>query len=702
MGSRVPSVSIRFARQESGDYRFSIQNSSGHNITAYDVLLVPSGVPKKDNHFVCQGRCSDSQQIGDIDQPVIKAGGTSEVTYEIGQVTGGAVILEAAVFDNGTYAGSERAAAVLIANQLGNQAEFDRIVPTVDTVLATTGPQNVGKATQINSALAGLPVDADSDEMAAFIRWFPNLRDCSSRFPQIMQELSGLEKSNVAAKLQQFLSTAPDPSDAALANWWSSTEQYLAGFGCSGCATKMASPNPPARPRTISVGCSGSVSGGTVLAADDSGADDDSSADGTDQTAANDADAADQGADSNNDELAMTEEPADEEAPVATTSRPAPMTSSGTTSIRHSPTPPRLIPFFGFAGILPRATTSPGRTGIATGTDQQILRPVTDDQLYPRYFRYVVAWEKYLEAGGTPETAARDAQSPDPYSVNMKAEQRSIMSLAAFEYEDAQHQSQRQSHMLPGSSLEMPPATSSVPAQSSLTQPLAGRITTWTQLQQAKERSRYFADRRDEQAKLLDARLQKLRAQLGKTPFRELDDYVHGLYHVVPGRRIHEPLSENAMYSRYLSNIATMDKFAANDSEDCDAAARARVDEQKACGLSDKDEAILQQAAEDFQNDVRALTEHPPGAASTTAAGVMGRPASVSPLSPQVREQRNQIAGSHIEQLRSSLTKASFQKIGKRVHVLYQSDGPEQVIPATELMPKSKEAKISELPPIQH
>ncbi len=188
-GSRVPAVTIRFTGQDSNSYKFLIQNTSGQSVTAFDVLLVPRGVPKRGNRFLCQGRCSDSNDIDTIDTPAIRAGGTKAVSYAAGTIAGGAVIVEAAIFDSGTYGGSERAAAYLIADQMGDQAEFDGIVSAVDKILGSSGPQSSGKGAQIGAALAGLATDADSATMAAFYRWFPNLKDCDGQFPGMMKNV---------------------------------------------------------------------------------------------------------------------------------------------------------------------------------------------------------------------------------------------------------------------------------------------------------------------------------------------------------------------------------------------------------------------------------------------------------------------------------------------------------------------------------
>ena len=75
-GSRVPSLTIKRDgdKQRNGDYFFVIQNNSGHGVTAFDVLLVSKGVPKKKRHYDCRGRCSSTAQVGDIESPVIAAG----------------------------------------------------------------------------------------------------------------------------------------------------------------------------------------------------------------------------------------------------------------------------------------------------------------------------------------------------------------------------------------------------------------------------------------------------------------------------------------------------------------------------------------------------------------------------------------------------------------------------------------------------
>jgi len=669
-GSRVPSVSLTFAAEAGGNDSFNIQNASGHAITAFDVLLVPHGVQEKNDHFLCRGRCAESSEVGTIDHPAIAASKVRQVSYETSQVTGGAVILEAAVFDDGTYAGNERSAAYLVAKQLGNQAEFDRIVSSVEMVLTGTDLQNTSKANRINAELSVLPVAVDSATLAAFYRWFPNLQDCERRFPQIVQSASAQELSEAQSKLSPLLKGG-ETSAADLTRWWGATEQFLTGFGCNDCTDRLASPTPPVAKRLVSVGCNGGQtqpmqsSGDVALAigiAEDTEPDDNAA----EQPAANDSDSggvADQGGNDNN--QSMSEEPGDASARGNT-----PTAQMQGASDTVEPSSPRRCHLqaprpFGIAGI---GIEPAQRAGLRPESTQHGLRPATDEQLYSRYFRYVAGWDDCLSRGISPDSLAE--QYPDPYPAGMNENQRTIVTVVAGDWVQSWQESMKASG----------PTTVAV----------LGPPDTWARFQELKERRQRFSDLTDERAKVIESRLQSLRLSLGKASFRAFDDYVHGLYQTVPGRLVRQPLSEGATLARYLGYIASMDKFAATSGDDAQAATKARADEQDRCGLSDKDEGILREEADSFARDIR---EHQPQPRTNTNFPEIRSARAIPP------QERQQIADSHMEHLQSTLSKAGFEKVAKRVQELYQSDGPKRVIPATDPdpmspSPKSKEAEV--------
>jgi hypothetical protein len=686
-GSRVASVTIQSVGQGNGEYKFSIKNASAQSVTAFDVLLVPDGVVKKNGRFICGGKCSESRQIDTIDKPAIKAGGTADVTYEIAKVKGGAVILEAVIFADASYAGNERAAAYLVAEQLGDQEEFDRIVPAMGNILAGAGSQNAGKADRVYTELAALPVDADSTMIETFDRWFPNLRDCGQRFPLIMKGASVKLGSYVQGQLQPLLSRE-DASGTALTQWWKTTQQYLAGFGCSQCAAAMASPNPPVRLRTISVGCKGqtaSGAAGTVLSAEmaddaetddadsdsdtaDAGSPDAASPDNSaDQSAANAADSGDSsGQGAADDQLVMTPEPA---APTIRITPPAATASNSASAVAPS------VSISGSTSISTSVASSSRCLPMAPGRFAfgGVARPMTDEQVYPRYFLYVKRWDECLAGDQWP--ASKVEEFPDPYPAGMNENQRKIVTLIAYEWEKTPRE-----------------PVSTMGAPGTATAPGFAPEMTWARMQELMQRRRQMADARDERARLVETQVNNLRLQLGKTSFHGLDDYVHELFHAIPGRLVREPLTEFSMYSRYLHYIASLDKFAANGGEDGKEAARARDVEQEACWLSDKEEGILQHVAEDFQKDIK---EHPPRPVPG-AVRVAGDPAinSVGQAAPSTpfAEERKRIIESHIAQLKSDLGEAGFKKIEKRARALYESDGPGRVIAVDALETESKAA----------
>jgi hypothetical protein len=285
-------------------------------------------------------------------------------------------------------------------------------------------------------------------------------------------------------------------------------------------------------------------------------------------------------------------------------------------------------------------------------------RPETDEYLYPRYFRYVKQWDRCLAHGKWP--AAKIEQFPEPYPSGLNGDQRKIVTREAYEWDLAP--------------LE---ATLTLVAPGSEVQGRLFQITTWAQLQQMDQQRKHVAEERDQQAKLVESRLEKLRLRLGEASFELLSDHVHQLFHATPCRLVRQTLPESAMFARYLHNIAMMDRFAANGGEDGTAAAKARDDEQKACGLNAGEEEILRRVADDLQKDTQNDLLDPPARQLIANGSKTHTPVVDSARFGGLREGID----SHIAQLRSDLGEASFERVEKRVHALYESDPISRVVP---------------------
>jgi len=241
--SSVPSIQINLVGQDSGFYRFSVKNASDHGITAFNVRLLPAGFRDVAGKPECDVRCGETGELGTKSRPVIAPGSSFPLSYPVNAVNGG-VVVEAALLDNDTFQGEDRAAARLLAQKIGFQAEHDRILPVVSRIMADSGLDDPGKIVQIRQELQGLSVDPDAATIQNFQVRFSNSADCGDSCAQIMESTATSEKQMVLTKLEQFL--AEDGSNAketSLSKWWENTKQHIVVYGCDDCA---ASPQKPA------------------------------------------------------------------------------------------------------------------------------------------------------------------------------------------------------------------------------------------------------------------------------------------------------------------------------------------------------------------------------------------------------------------------------------------------------------------------
>ncbi len=317
----------------------------------------------------------------------------------------------------------------------------------------------------------------------------------------------------------------------------------------------------------------------------------------------------------------------------------------------------------------------PGRLGFAmsgvagASADPSAPRPVSDAQLYPRYFRYVEEWDRCLADGEWSESTLE--RFPDPYPEGMNDDQREVVLLIASDWVEHQRENSQQLNPLN----PQPAVNAATPDSGSSPQMAPGQMAmrapeSWAQAQQMLQRRQLLLDQRNERNKVIDSRVQSMKLALGKTSFAALDDYAHQLYNAVPGRVVRQPFSENVMYSRYLRLIGLMDKFASNDDEDGRTAAKARADEQVASGLNKADEQVLQKEA-DALRDTTQRGRMPVGERGTSVPAtlpVMRPAAGAGPI------------GLVIDRLRSNLSKAGSEALESRIHDLYDSEGVDRVV----------------------
>lgn len=546
--SQAPSLKIAFAGQDGPAYKFQVENSAAHTVIGYMIVAAPAGVERAQGKLLCQGQCSGTVALGDRARPVIKAGGSVELTYDAASLAGGAIIVRSALFDDESYEGNELSAAYLVARQIGNQTEYDRIVPLVGSIVFSNAIQESAKAERILLKVDETPVALTPALVQRFKRQFPDLHDCDHRYARAIKSAAAAERRYVEERVRAFIS-GRYPAGTSLRTWWTQTQDYLDGLGCSGCSSSPIRAQAARASHTPFRGCGAKTKAANQPDAGDEpeAASDDSSAAADD---AMDDDSAFQEASPDvqlgpEDDLGPDDSPdAEANAPEQTlvasipapphkpASEPAPLGSLALPDV----TAPRVVPPFpnvaGYSGFF------------------NILASDRHDPPERRFTHSLFTRE--LHAAGLTEVEAElVSQAADAYSV---VNDELIAAILAF------HKKYENDFF-------------SVPAPPQF-------------------RQLYLKTR-----KVAEAQIRLLRKQLGESSFSKLDNYV-AVHHTMPE---FPGFSSAQVYEQYFYYLANLDHFALRDQPEELKEGPRRVREQRAAHLNDQQWNMLVKFAKDYQ-----------------------------------------------------------------------------------------------------
>jgi hypothetical protein len=702
--SRARSLHISFEGQDGIDYKFKVHNDSSHAVTAFSLLLVPDGVQKVAGTYLCHGQCSGSSQIGDNARPVIKAGeSTLDLSFEITSVVNGAIVVEAALFDDESFEGDPQASGFLLASQIGGQAAHDRLKPNIDSVMSSS-LDDTSKANEIHSEVDGLANHLEPGMIETFKLWFPDLPDCNHPYARAMKKALVSNKQHVLDTLDQSISQG-----IPLAQWWNTTKEFFDGLGCDDCAEAMKHPKHSSDSQVAAKACPTKNSTASAGASTNSG-----------------------DSDENQEivvfhvyELLVPEDdlgpdaaavPAPQSAPVPEpVYRNAPSAAPATTAaatISPSPAPSASAASQTATSSVLGPHISSNISNVLNARPMYPPEPKTEAAAYFQFFSYYTYDRQQSDLPGF-----TDAEEQIVQQVTKdweQAMQRGREKTATF----ASYPRYRS-----GEVFWLPP------------DPLLRQMRT-------------------QQEQIVRSHIQMLRTSLGEISFQRFDDFVYSWQHVVRGRVIRVPLPNGPVirYERFLHYIANLSRLAAkNDNSDVDWKKR-RNQEQRASGLSSKQWAVLEQLANSLEDDVKNLNAKVRAAAPNTMnaaqaasplpaaepahlaspASAVGVPAQpqygatsalagpapgslspppsgqamqaapnvsstsspttsagpvTAPLPPDLQNQLNrevtEAGNTYLAKLKSSLGKISFATLDRHVLALYGPDVMEKVVPVT-------------------
>ena len=196
--SEVPSMEIALKSEDRSSYTLLFRNLSDRDVVAYAY-----GNNHGTVHWMplIAARASHEQPMVSIESPII---------------------LQAALFSNGSHEGDAEVAATLYAYQAGNRTERSRADPMIRRIVADRALDDTAKIARIRTELLTLPKTPDAPMTRAMRTAFPGLPAAT-----IKADLErGLDQGvrNIWSSLYSFEHQSgvypPPPSHPPLARWW--------------------------------------------------------------------------------------------------------------------------------------------------------------------------------------------------------------------------------------------------------------------------------------------------------------------------------------------------------------------------------------------------------------------------------------------------------------------------------------------------
>lgn len=220
--SKAASMQIDIAGEDRTFYKVMVHNNSLKAVRAFSI-----GVPEENGGG---GTMSDG-----ISKDLITPGGTHQVLISIpqsGTISNGTfvpnpppalIVLQCALFNDGSYEGDPASAAEIIAMRMGREIQRERIKRVVASTLADADSDDDTKVERIRSETAKLTENPDPHVMDLLHSQFAGVPD--NVLTRSLKQGMNSAKQVVDFELKGFERNRPPGSrDYTLANWWRTRE----------------------------------------------------------------------------------------------------------------------------------------------------------------------------------------------------------------------------------------------------------------------------------------------------------------------------------------------------------------------------------------------------------------------------------------------------------------------------------------------
>lgn len=219
--SKAPSIQMEIIGEDRTFYKVAL-----HNLSTKAVMAVRVAMPDKDG---AQGQ-TEVYGSGDL----IALGATHQLQFSIphsGRMSDGGfvenptpplLVLETALFKDGSYEGDMQAAAEIVAQRVASEIQRQRVNQLIAAILADAQSDDDAKVLRIRSEVAQLTEDPDPKMVETVRSQFPGLSDQAVQQVKYWLKL-GLnhEKQLMTLGLKEFERTKADSRGYNLTRWWS-------------------------------------------------------------------------------------------------------------------------------------------------------------------------------------------------------------------------------------------------------------------------------------------------------------------------------------------------------------------------------------------------------------------------------------------------------------------------------------------------
>ena len=204
-------------------YKISVQNLSGQNVMALGVEVLVNGqkrlitMPqgKEGAPLIAPGAVYELSASGARDA-ILTSEGYRPYSHPIQ-----GIVITAAVFENNSYEGDAKTAALFRAFMIGRKIQVARLLPLMQAGADTTESDVSSAANRLKTQVSSLSDDAETSVVDRLLKDFPTLRaDEKERLKKGIEASLKLVKRDLLSDLQKFVEPGSQSLDAQAFQTW--------------------------------------------------------------------------------------------------------------------------------------------------------------------------------------------------------------------------------------------------------------------------------------------------------------------------------------------------------------------------------------------------------------------------------------------------------------------------------------------------